>query len=162
MNRNRNRFGISLGKLVGHGKQGSVYEFLNGPKKYLIKINDKNSIVDIRKEVFIQKMAIDIGVAPKILSFTKDYIVMEYIDGLTVEELLEIGPLSKKIIDKIYDTIDKLHSIGIIHNDLMPSNIMITLDSNDNIIIKIIDYGSSEYNKNFTEDDYMNDIFYLI
>lgn len=104
----------------------------------------------------IQQMASEAEIAPKVLTYTKDYIIMEYIDGITVEQYLEQCE-SDQDIELIYDiilnAIDKLHSLNIKHNDLMTSNIIITKNGK----IMIIDYGSSEYNEDFTEDELFED-----
>src|SRR5712691_4414151 len=58
------------------------------------------------------------------------YIVMEYLEGETLEELLKKGPLT---LDQVFrygleiaDALDKAHRKQILHRDLKPSNIMIT------------------------------------
>ena len=49
----------------------------------------------------------------------------------------------KKIIKQILNGISYLESLGIIHQDLKLENIMIKEDNNNNINIKIIDFGLS-------------------
>lgn len=148
------RFGFPiLGRLIGCGKHGNVYEFLNKNKKYIIKIFDKPN-KNIDKEIFIQQIASDAGIAPKILSYTKDYIVMEYIEGNTLEEY------SEEDIHKLYNiinkTVDKLHNEKIRHNDLTPGNFIITKKGNKTYVY-IIDYGSSEYDEDFEDEDFEDD-----
>lgn len=69
-------------------------------------------------------------------------LVMEYIDGVTLEEFMKTGPLRqqvRQVMDDILDGVDYLHKRGIVHNDLKPSNIIITSSSR----AKIIDFGFS-------------------
>jgi len=69
------------------------------------------------------------------------YLVMEYIAGQTLRQLLNGRPLSsKQILDiavQIADGLAKAHAAGIVHRDLKPENIMITADG----LVKILDFG---------------------
>src|SRR5262245_4487717 len=59
-----------------------------------------------------------------------DYIVMEHLEGETLADRLERGPLPVNEIIRygreITDALDKAHRSGIVHRDLKPGNIMIT------------------------------------
>ncbi|MBN1163248.1 MAG: protein kinase [Candidatus Krumholzibacteriota bacterium] len=70
------------------------------------------------------------------------YIVMEYIDGVTIKDLLEkYGTLSDEltliIAREICLGLDHAHQRGIIHRDIKPANIMITCEGQ----VKITDFG---------------------
>ncbi len=69
------------------------------------------------------------------------YIAMELVEGKTLRELLEAGPLPiKKILQvsaQIADGLSKAHAVGIVHRDLKPENIMITRDG----LVKVLDFG---------------------
>ncbi len=69
------------------------------------------------------------------------YIAMELVEGKTLRELLEAGPLAiKKILQvsaQIADGLAKAHAVGIVHRDLKPENIMVTRDG----LVKILDFG---------------------
>lgn len=86
---------------------------------------------------------------PKIIQFEekneKLIVLEEYIDGITLEQLLvhEISMRERKdILNQIFDGISYLHHAdpSIIHRDIKPSNIMI----DQNRIIKIIDYDAAK------------------
>jgi len=69
-----------------------------------------------------------------------DYLVMEHLDGESLAERLERGPLSMAEIlrygREITDGLDKAHRSGIVHRDLKPGNIMITKGG-----AKLLDFG---------------------
>ena len=72
-------------------------------------------------------------------------IVMEWIDGCTLEELISSGHIDKmlaeKIICEICDALGYMHRRQVIHRDLKPENILITHNGQN---VKIIDFGLSD------------------
>ena len=71
-------------------------------------------------------------------------IVMEYIDGVTLDKFLEGKPskqLRRKVVDQLIDALAYIHGKQIVHRDLKPSNILITRNGNN---VKIIDFGLSD------------------
>lgn len=85
----------------------------------------------------------------------KKYIVMEFIEGETLQKILERrGSLpEKEVIDltiQICDALAPVHSNGIIHRDIKPDNIIITGKKN----IKIMDFGLAKVISDKTEDIY--------
>ncbi|MEW6736029.1 MAG: serine/threonine-protein kinase [Acidobacteriota bacterium] len=74
------------------------------------------------------------------------YLIMEYLEGCTLTELLnQQGKLSIKhalsIITQVCEAIAGAHRFGIHHRDLKPSNVFITIDSNGQEIVKVLDFG---------------------
>ncbi len=72
-------------------------------------------------------------------------IIMDWIDGQTLENLIRNGRidsrLTKKIICEICDALEYIHRKQIIHRDLKPENVMITNNGHN---VKIIDFGLSD------------------
>ncbi len=71
-----------------------------------------------------------------------DYIVMEYIDGITLKEYIKRRDMLSseevvKIAIKIAEALKVAHAGGIIHRDIKPQNIMVT-PSGD---VKVTDFG---------------------
>ncbi len=71
----------------------------------------------------------------------QSFIVMEYVQGRTLEAVLEDGPLSTREAIRITATVaaalETAHEQGIVHRDLKPSNIMVA----DSRHVKVMDFG---------------------
>ena len=71
-------------------------------------------------------------------------IVMEYVDGVTLDEFLAAQPsvaARKKVVEQLVDALVYIHGKQTIHRDLKPSNILVTRNGNN---VKIIDFGLSD------------------
>jgi serine/threonine protein kinase len=79
------------------------------------------------------------------------YIAMELIEGWTLRETLESGPIplrkSIAIAAQLADGLSKAHDAGIVHRDLKPENIMISRDG----FVKILDFGLAKASKTATD-----------
>lgn len=76
----------------------------------------------------------------------RPYLVMEYVDGYTLEEILqEEGFLDLErfvhIFSQVCDALMTAHEKRIIHRDLKPSNIMITVSETGFELVKVLDFG---------------------
>ncbi len=69
------------------------------------------------------------------------YLAMEFVEGKTLRELIEAGPLPLKkalsIAAQVADGLAKAHAAGIVHRDLKPENVMVTADG----LVKVLDFG---------------------
>jgi eukaryotic-like serine/threonine-protein kinase len=69
-----------------------------------------------------------------------DYIVMEYLEGETLQQCLTRGalPLWRAIeyCTQMVDALDKSHRRGIVHGDIKPANVMLTA-----VGVKVLDFG---------------------
>ncbi len=71
-------------------------------------------------------------------------IVMEYIDGVTLNKWLQQNHSRKerrRIALEIVDAVKYIHSKGIVHRDLKPDNIIITTNGDN---VKLIDFGLAD------------------
>lgn len=74
------------------------------------------------------------------------YMVMEYIEGVTLAELVAArGPLALKtaleVADQTLRALSYLHKRGIVHRDIAPDNLMVSKGPDDRIVVKLIDLG---------------------
>jgi len=67
--------------------------------------------------------------------------VMEFVDGITLAEMLRPGPIPSEktlpMIKQILTALGHAHQVGIIHRDIKPSNVMITRAGE----VKVTDFG---------------------
>ncbi len=72
-------------------------------------------------------------------------IVMEYVDGETLEAAVKGGNMTeekaRKIADQLLDAMEYMHAKQTVHRDIKPSNIMLTHRGGD---VKLIDFGLSD------------------
>lgn len=76
----------------------------------------------------------------KVLRTSEIYVLMELVDGMTLEqhkpeEVLELC----LILQKVADGLSSFHEAGFVHADLKPNNLMV----DDKMNVKIIDFGQS-------------------
>ena len=70
-------------------------------------------------------------------------IVMEYVEGTTLKEVMEQGLSSRtaaRLMDELTDAVAYIHSLGIVHRDLKPSNVIVTQGGH----VKLIDFGLAD------------------
>ncbi len=79
------------------------------------------------------------------------YIVMEYLEGITLKEYLErYGTMEVKqalpVILQIADSMDVVHTNGILHRDIAPDNIyVLNPEHPDALKVKLLDFGAARY-----------------
>lgn len=88
----------------------------------------------------------------KFLSFGKSpeglpYMVLEYLEGKTLAQILESGAISPTRAQEIFEQVclglSYAHERGVIHRDIKPSNLMIVNQDDDgDEIVKILDFGT--------------------
>jgi tetratricopeptide (TPR) repeat protein len=71
----------------------------------------------------------------------RPFIAAEFVEGETLAQNLERGPVSPRIAlvlaDQILSALEAAHATGIIHRDLKPANVMVRPDGT----VKVLDFG---------------------
>jgi len=146
----KNRYRI-IAKL-GVGGMGVVYQAVDEQTNQLVAIKtlpptlavDKEFVRRFQREAEALAQLDHPNIVKLIETFEEDdshYIVMEYIDGMTLTQLLAYGPLSveraRDIALQVCDALAYAHSRGIIHRDIKAGNIMVTKEG----VVKVTDFG---------------------
>ncbi|MBK8151538.1 MAG: serine/threonine protein kinase [Acidobacteria bacterium] len=84
------------------------------------------------------------------------YLVMEYLDGCTLGEILDEEkqlPLSWSldIIEQVCSAIHEAHGQGIIHRDLKPDNIWLEPNQRGGYTVKVLDFGIAKLEEHVSQ-----------
>ncbi len=138
--------------LLGTGGMGVVYKARDTrlQRFVAIKVLPAEQVSDPeRKRRFIQEARAASALNhPNIITIHDvgreggiDFVVMEYVAGKTLNQLIPRKglPLNEtlKLAVQMADALAKAHSGGIIHRDLKPTNVMVT----DEGLVKVLDFG---------------------
>jgi len=137
---------------IGRGGMGIVYEAVNkrlGKKVALKKMREEIAVNPREKKKFLKEARrvaelhhpniVDIY---DIIEEDCVYLVFEYVDGKTIEQILDSGQKfslqeTVKLIKQVCDALKYAHSRRIIHRDIKPSNIVV----DNSGWIKVMDFG---------------------
>lgn len=143
-------------RLLGKGGMGEVYE------AYEAKLFRKVALKIISEEVLHNFTVLEHFLSegrtlaqlnhPNVVTIYQlgedngvQFIAMEYIEGQSLDELIEsklpTAPEAIFIFYKILSGVQALHNKGIVHRDLKPKNIMVP----NSKTIKIVDFGIAEF-----------------
>ena len=159
-------------ELIGEGGMGYIYRArdsyvtsqLNQDNIVAIKVlhpelADSEDALLLLKDETIKTRSLSHPNIVKVFSASSSdnyhFVVMEWIEGETLEQLIKRNKPSglsqkraKPILNQLIDALTYAHTKGIVHSDLKPSNII--LDSQGNL--KILDFGIAK--TNLHEDKY--------
>jgi len=153
---------------IGRGACGVVYKgfdpFVQRDVAIKVALHDADFKADTtthERAFFAEARAAGMLAHPHIVSLHDagvegdlSYLVMEYIDGETLQPLCRSkGPRAPldQVIDiafKCAKALDYAHSKGVLHRDIKPSNIMLTRDG----VPKLMDFSIAEINSGETKD----------
>ncbi|MEA3344001.1 MAG: KEOPS complex kinase/ATPase Bud32 [archaeon] len=132
-------------ELIKKGAEANIYLDRRGgaivkdrvEKGYRVEVLDRNiRKMRTKSEAKLLDKACIAGVpVPKVISSEKNKIVMEYISGDRVKDILDKDNV-KKIVSEIGKIVARLHSNNIIHGDLTTSNFIFAGER-----VYLIDFG---------------------
>jgi hypothetical protein len=154
--------------VIGRGAMGVVYrvEHVHMRKRFALKVLDgawartPGAFARFEREAIAAGTIADPHVAHATdfgrLPDGSCYLVLEYIDGLTLRKALKRGPLKPrralKIARGIVSAVEAAHSVGIIHRDLKPENIMLLRCDGDPDYVKVLDFGIAAVDSSVVSD----------
>jgi len=156
-------------RLLSHGGMSSVYLGANDRIKRQVAIKvlhevDAGRSADASRRFENEAQAagrigskhivevLDVGTTPRGESF----LVMEYLDGETLKDRLERGPVTPgelvPIVRQLLEGLGAAHAAGIVHLDLKPGNVFLMRErrarapgTEDFELVKILDFGIARF-----------------
>lgn len=144
--------------VLGHGGMGVVYAVqhlkLGRPLALKVLRRDLACDADLCKR-FIQEARAAAAVNhPGVVQITdfgvltsgQPYFVMELLTGQSLSRLMtQERPLQLErfvtIVEQLVDALEAAHAVNVIHRDLKPDNIQVTVDSSGRDLVKVLDFG---------------------
>ena len=82
------------------------------------------------------------------------YLAMEYLEGETLADRLDGGPLSPEqlvhIMSQVAHSLTEAHEANLVHRDLKPENIMLMSVAGDPNFVKVLDFGIAKVDDEYT------------
>lgn len=137
--------------------QGNVINVFSGEAKDLYRDGLEKYLREARNLTMFSDLPGIVTVKDFFYQNDTAYIIMEYINGITLKQhLTKVGGKMKqneviKMMKPVLESMNRIHEVGIIHRDISPDNIMITRSNQ----IKLTDFGAArifdtEDNKSIT------------
>ena len=131
-------------QVVGRGQFGEVWQAKDTliDRTVALKLPRTGEIDDQTKELFLREARASAAVEhPNIVTVLdvgefegQTYIASEFVNGITLREQLQSGPLDfdqvARLLVPITEAVHKAHQAGITHRDLKPSNILVDVEGN--------------------------------
>jgi len=147
---------------LGQGGMGAVYKAIdtNLDRSVALKVLLPDRRTLSLKERFIREAKAASALNhPNIVTIYEfggenglDFIAMEYVDGFTLQELLERRQAPRETLleyaRQAAGAVAKAHSAGIVHRDLKPNNIMVRGDG----MVKVLDFGLAKHDPTAEQD----------
>jgi serine/threonine-protein kinase len=147
----------ALTKFIGAGSSGAVYEGEHREigRRFAIKVI--HHALSTRDEI-TERFKIEAAVCGRMsnrhlvqvydvgqLADGSPYMVMELLKGLSLDTLLEKGPMpigaAIEVGKQLLSALGAAHAFGVVHRDVKPGNIIITKDVTGDTIVKLVDFG---------------------
>jgi len=136
---------------IGAGGMGEVYKARDTRLNRVVAIKTSKQQFSERFEREAKVIAslnhpnicqlFDVGALPSGMA----YLVMEYVEGPTLQDIVRNGamPLDEalKIASQLCGALEEAHSKGVTHRDLKPANVKIKSDGPRESSVKVLDFG---------------------
>jgi len=141
---------------IGRGSMGVVYRAHDAQEDRHVALKElivAEGITDSRRSEIHERFDREVRAASSLThpniaqvyeSFTdgdRHFMVMEFLDGQTLREVLEAGPLPPEaasgVAEQILSALDAAHEAGIVHRDIKPDNVFVLDDGT----VKVVDFG---------------------
>ena len=151
---------------IGSGGMGTVYRAVQVPferhvaVKVLAKEHSDDESITRRfaaEALIISRLRHPNTLKPYDFGKTSDgrlYIVTEYLQGLTLAQLLRRGPIDAgralRYLGQVCDALAEAHGRGIVHRDIKPANIFIEQVGGAEVV-KVLDFGVAKVVQGVTQ-----------
>lgn len=147
-------------KLLGEGSVGAVYRAVDAETGQVVALKQWHAGMlneEIRGRFQREAKALATLDHPNIVKVIGHgfvggvpYVVLEYLEGQTVESLLRGGKpiapeLAFELMRQTLSAIAYAHRRSVVHRDLKPENIFVIRDANKKPLVKILDYGLAKF-----------------
>ena len=160
-----------LKREIARGGAGAVFEaehlYTSRPVAIKLLLEDQLQTPESRQRLLLEARALTVARHPGIVlgldaGETEDgtpYLVMELLEGRTLEGILAVRPRIS-VADAVYigmqlcDALGTAHDRGILHRDIKPSNVFISRSESGRELTKIFDFGIArlpEQNQKITQ-----------
>ncbi len=153
--------GYTLEERIGEGSVGIVYRGVKpGTEAVAIKVVRPELAHDSRYALTVIAEAravssighagivgiLDLG----LLADGRPFLVMELVNGPTLEDVLAEGPMAPddalEVLDELLAALDAAHRKNVLHRDIKPANIVLTTGKDGRRVVKLLDFGLARLN----------------
>jgi serine/threonine-protein kinase len=118
-----------------------LHPHLSENSDYLLRFEKEARAASTLKHPNIATMH-DFGVTPNLVAF----LVTEWLDGPSLDKVVKLsGPLTGQQFVAIFvqaaNALSHAHSMGVVHRDIKPGNIILTVSDESADNVKIVDFG---------------------
>ena len=144
-------------ELLGEGGMGAVYlaEHTHMKKRVALKLlhPEMSDNAEVQSRFEREAMAAAHIEHPNVAAATDFgrtddgayFLVLEYVEGTSLRDALDDGPLSVqrslRIARQIALALERAHEAGIVHRDLKPENVMLVKRDDEPDFVKVLDFG---------------------
>ena len=148
---------------VGEGGLGSIYRAFDRQLNRTVALKRIHTDPDTDPEEALQSIlkeshalsALSSANIVSVFDIDQDedgpYVVMEYLEGETLESMVNRAPLVEgdfiAVAEQALEGLIAAHEVDLIHRDIKPSNLMFTWLPSGRFQLKILDFGLAKFSK---------------